>query len=106
MSTATTGPGAQEVHADAVAAAAAALPEVASLASTGLVPVATYLPGRRVLGVRVDDAALTVAVVGQLWTPVATIASAVRRAVMPLAGGRRIDVHVEDVAAPGERPGH
>ncbi len=105
MSAATTGPGAQEVDVDAVAAAVAALPEVASLASGGLVPVATYLPGRRVLGVRVEDTAVTVAVVGALWTPVATLASSVRRAITPLAGGRRIDVHVEDVAAPGERPG-
>ncbi len=93
-----------EVDVDAVVAVVTALPEVADLASTGLVPVATYLPGRRVLGVRVDEGSVTVAVVGAPRTPVAAIAAAIRRGLTPLVGARRVDVHVEDVAT-GEPSG-
>ncbi len=97
-------PAGGEVDVDAVVSAVSALPEVVSLAAAGVVPVATYLPGRRVAGVRADDHAVTVAVVGALWHPVADVASAVRRAVAPLAGGRRVDVRLEDVAVPAGAP--
>lgn len=97
-------PGSGEIDVDAVAATVTALPEVEALAATGRVPVATYLPGRRVLGVRVDEGSVTVAVVGAPRTPVAAIAAAVRRGLAPLVGARRVDVHVEDLAT-GEPSG-
>lgn len=85
------------VDADRVAATVTALPEIAALATSGRVVVATYLPGRRVLGVRLDERSVTVAVVGASGAPVPAIAAAVRAALAPLVGARRVDVRVEDV---------
>ncbi len=91
------------VDADTVAAAVRVLPQVASLAAGDAVPVATYLPGRKVIGVSIRDTSVTVAVVGAQGVTVTSIASAVRSAVAPVVGARRIDVHVADVVVPGEK---
>lgn len=83
--------------ADAVAAAVAACPAVASLHGGGFRRTATYLVGRRVDGVRIDDDRVTVAVVGVQGIPVVILADQVRAAVGPLVGGRAVDVHVADL---------
>ncbi|MGI8523440.1 MAG: hypothetical protein ACR2K3_09060 [Nocardioides sp.] len=59
--------------------------------------VATYLPGRRVSGVRVTGALTEVHVVVDLGAPVLTTAEAIRAAVQPLVGGSEVHVFVEDV---------
>ena len=58
--------------------------------------VATYLPGRRVTGVRMGDAITEVHVVVAMGTPVLATAAAVRAAVHPLVG-TEVQVYVEDV---------
>jgi hypothetical protein len=86
---------------DAVAAAAAVCPAVAALSGGVAGEVATYLPGRRVTGVRIADGAVTVHVVGRYGPPVAEIGAQVAAAVGPLAGGREVHVVVDDLAVEG-----
>ena len=94
-------PAAAPVDVDAVAAAVAACPSVAHLSGGGLAgQVATYLPGRRVEGVRVTDDAVEVHIATRWDVPIPLAASEVRTAVAPLAGGRPITVNVDDVDDP------
>ncbi len=89
-----------DVDVDAVAEAVGALPEVSGL-SSGLVPeVATYLPGRRVAGVRVADGEVEVHVKARWGPTLPQVAERVRAAVAPLAGGRTVSVHVDDIELP------
>jgi hypothetical protein len=63
---------------------------------------ATYLPGRRIEGVRVTDEALELEI-RMCWGPTAAdVAADVRSAVGPLAPGKRVDVSITDVVMPGE----
>jgi len=99
---------ASELDPDAIATAVLACPEVAGL-SGGLVgEVATYLPGRRVTGVRVATSGVEVSVVGRYGLTVAEIAAAVRDAVGRVAGSGPVDVVIADLAVPpgtkGEQP--
>ena len=86
-----------DVDVDAVAAVVQALPAVSSLSGGRFGEVATYLPGRRVQGVRVRPDAVEVHVVAQGGLPLPAVAGAVRGAVLPLPGGRPVDVHVDDI---------
>jgi hypothetical protein len=93
--------------ADIVAEAALACAAVAGLDDSGI--VTTFLPGRRVSGVVLRDDVCEVSVVLR-WdgsTPLPELAEAVRQAVVPVAGGRRVDVVVADVVVPDSpgRPG-
>ncbi|SDB84807.1 hypothetical protein SAMN05216410_0420 [Sanguibacter gelidistatuariae] len=83
--------------ADLIAAAVLRCPAVVALHSGGHRPVATYLPGRRVAGVHVDDRGIQIALVGVIGVPVTELAAQVRSAVAPYALGRPVDVHVADV---------
>jgi hypothetical protein len=91
---------APEDPADAVARAVLACPVVAGLADEGL---ATYLPGRRVAGVRLDDDRCEVAVVLRLdGRTLPELAEEVREAAAGPAGGRPVDVVVTDVVTADE----
>ncbi|WP_233498923.1 hypothetical protein [Blastococcus sp. TF02A-26] len=90
--------------ADTIAAAAVRCPAVASLHGGGTRRIATYLPGRRVEGVRVGPDRVAVAVVAVPGVPVIAVADQVRSAVEPLSGGRPVDVHVADLQLPEDRP--
>ncbi len=83
--------------ADRIAAVVATVPGVAELHGGALDEVATYLPGRRVKGVRLaDDGRCAVHVVLDWGAPVRPTADAVRAEVAPLVDGP-VDVTVEDV---------
>lgn len=82
--------------ADLVAAAARSVPGVTDLHPGAFGEVATYLPGRRVTGVRLVDAATEVHVVVTLQAPIPTTAEAVRCAVRPLVDNE-VHVYVEDI---------
>jgi hypothetical protein len=84
---------------DAVATAVRAVPGVHDLHGGGPVQVATYLPGRRVLGVRLLEPGAEVHVTLDWDAPLAETAGRVREAVRPLTG-RPVHVHVEDVTSP------
>lgn len=85
--------------ADLVAAAALAVDGVADLHTGTFGEVATYLPGRRVGGVRIAADVTEVHLVLRWGAPVLATADAVRIAVQPLVG-TRVDVAVQDVVDP------
>ncbi|MFP3713385.1 hypothetical protein [Puerhibacterium sp. TATVAM-FAB25] len=87
-------------EADRIAAAVVACPGVARLVGGGPAPLATYLPGRRVDGVRVGAERVQVAVVTRYPVPVPQVAAQIRTAVAGLAAGRPVDVHVADIDVP------
>ena len=88
-----------ETAADRVAAAVLEVPGVSGLHGGVLGEVATYLPGRRVAGVRLADEVTDVHVVLAWGAPVAATAEAVRETVRSLVPGA-VHVTVEDVAGP------
>jgi uncharacterized alkaline shock family protein YloU len=85
----------------AIATAVEACPNVVEMSGGAMGTVATYLPGRRIVGVRVHNANLEVHVVGRWDVPIPTLASEIRAAVTPLlTPGRNVEVVVEDVGDP------
>jgi uncharacterized alkaline shock family protein YloU len=87
---------------DIIAAAALACPAVAGLRAGGPVAVATYLPGRRVDGVRVGEDRVLVSVVLAYGSSVSSLEKQVRTALAPHVAGRSVDVHVADVESNDE----
>lgn len=85
---------------DAVAAAALGCPLVAGMSGGRFGEVATYLPGRRLVGVRVEGEEVEVHVVARWGTPLPEVADAVRRAVAPFVDGRAVTVYIEDIEVP------
>ena len=61
--------------------------------------MATYLPGRRVVGVRVDEDRVLLSVVLAQGASVRRLENQVREAIVSLVAGRAIDVHVAEVDA-------
>jgi hypothetical protein len=88
------------VDVDAVAAAVRGCPDVLDLHAGPPQLVATYLPGRRIEGVRIDPEAIAVQVRARWGAPVSDLSAQIRAALAPLAPGRRIDIVLADVADP------
>lgn len=88
-------PGLEQI-ADSVAAAALSVPGVTDLHSGAFGEVATYLPGRRVTGVRLAEDVTEVHIAVAMGAPVLSTAAAVRAVVTPLVA-TRVDVFIEDV---------
>lgn len=99
MSSSTVATGDAVSPAEAVAAAAAACPGVVRLATGSPVEVATYLPGRRVHGVRLGDGVVEVHIVARTGEVLPDVADAVRRAVATVVPGHTVDVFVDDLAS-------
>lgn len=89
-----------DVDVDAVARAVCACPGVEGLYDGFPDEVATYLPGRRLVGVWVGDDAVDVQVRAAWGIPAPQIAAGIQAAVAPLAGGRSVDVMIAAVADP------
>lgn len=87
----------QALDVDVVAAATLQCPAVAGLHQGGTRFVVTYLPGRRVVGVRLDADRVLVSVVLARGASVPSLDKQVRDALAPLVEGRLVDVHVADV---------
>ena len=87
--------------AEAIASATLAVAGVSALHAGIIGEVATYLPGRRVNGVRLTDEACEVHIVLDWGSPVVATADDVRTAIEPFVD---VPVHVtvEDVAGPGD----
>lgn len=90
------------VSPDAVAERAAACASVARLSAGPVGEVATYLPGRRVPGVRLRGDRIEIHVVAKWGVRIADVAADVRTGLRPLAAGVPVDVYVDDVEVPGE----
>lgn len=97
MTSSDSGPPQGPSDVDAIAAAVRTCPAVAELDGGGTRLVATYMPGRRVVGVRVEDDRVLVSVVLAPGSSVQALESQVRSALAPLVEGRRVDVHVADL---------
>ena len=87
---------------EVVAAAALGCPLISNLTGGGLGEVATYLPGRRILGVRVVDGEIELHVIARWDVPLPEVADAVRAAVAPYADGMPVAVFVDDIELPGD----
>src|SRR5918999_968213 len=85
--------------ADAVAAAVRTHPAVADLDGGPFGAIACYLPGRRVVGVRVGEPGepVEVSVVARLGTPLLQLATELRRVIAAVTGSRVIDLTINDV---------
>ena len=90
------------VDVEAVAAAAQGCPLVAGLTGGRFGEVATYRPGRRILGVRQAGGALEVHVIARWGTPLPELADVVRAAVTPYAGDLPVAVFVDDIELPAD----
>lgn len=87
---------------DLISEAVAGCPDVAALSAGEFGQFRSYLPGRTVPGVRLDDALLEVHIVARYGTPLGTIADHIGQAVRPWLTGRSLAVTVEDILLPGE----
>jgi len=84
--------------AERAAAAALSVPGVAVLHGGEFGTVATYLPGRRVTGVRIDDSGCSVHVTVRYPADLFAVADAVRTAVRAIVD-TPVDVTIEDLTA-------
>ena len=75
-------------------------PAVDALAAGAPGGPATYLPGRRIDGVSVSDHTIAVQVRMSWGTTVSAVDRQIRAVLLPIAGGRRIDITVGDIAVP------
>jgi uncharacterized alkaline shock family protein YloU len=87
---------------DALAEAVTTLSVVSGLSSGRVPEVATYLPNRRVAGVRITDAEVEIHVKARWGRTLPEVAQLVRAAVAPLVGGRVVSVHVDDIELPDD----
>lgn len=87
---------------DLISDAVAGCPDVAALSAGEFGQIRSYLAGRTVPGVRLDDALLDVHIVARYGTPLHTIADRIGQAVRPWLTGRSLTVTVEDILLPGE----
>jgi uncharacterized alkaline shock family protein YloU len=90
-------------QADAIAAAALAVDGVAALHGGMFGEVGTYLPGRRVDGVRIDGTGVAVHVTVTQGAPVRQTARAVKQAVAAGMGSTPVTVTIEDVVPAATR---
>ena len=88
------------VDVEVIAAGVAACPSVARLYPGRAAELATYLPGRRVEGVRVADDQLEVHVVAAWDVPLPMVADEVRDIATPLSEGLPVSVYIDDVDIP------
>jgi hypothetical protein len=86
------------VDVDAVAAAVRACPAVDDLYSSTSEAIASYLPGRRVTGVRVGADSVLVSVRLRWGVAVPELAAQLRGALSALVAPRRLDIAVADVS--------
>ncbi|MGH3885401.1 MAG: hypothetical protein ACRDSZ_02340 [Pseudonocardiaceae bacterium] len=92
--------------AEAVAAAVRAHPAVAELDGGPFGTIACYLPGRRVVGVRLGEPGepVEVSLVARLGIPLPQLATELRRVITAVTGSRVIDLTINDVIADDPTP--
>ena len=88
------------VDVDRLAAAAEDCPAVDALVDGPPTMAATYLPRRRVTGIRIEDDVVTIQVRLRWGSTVKTLAGEVWAAARPLTGARRVDIVVADISEP------
>jgi len=88
--------------AERVAATVLTHPGVAGLHGGVFGSVATYLPGRRLTGVRIGegDEPVELGVVLHIHRPIPEVVRALRREVSVMCGGAAVNITVADIAVP------
>ena len=89
---------------DAVATIVRGCAGVSALDGGPFGEVASYLPGRTVPGVAVDDNRIRVQVRSRWGVPAADVAALITAALAPLAGPRPVDVAIADIDDPPVAP--
>ncbi len=95
LTAAAPGPALEELLAAAVAGCA----DVVGLSEGPFGEVATHLAGRRVPGIRMHEDRVEVHVIARWGVRLPELSEQVRAACAPLAGGRPVDVAVDDLAS-------
>jgi hypothetical protein len=88
------------INVDVVAAAVRTCPGVSDLSGGRFGDVTSYLPGRRVPGVSVDSATVTVQIRARWNVPAKDLFAQISAAVTPLVPGRSVRVVVDDIDDP------
>jgi len=88
------------VDVDVVAAAVRGCAGVSGLDGGWFGEAATYLPGRTVAGVLVDDGRVAVQVRSRWGVPAPDLAARITAVLAPLTGPRRVDVVIADIDDP------
>ena len=88
--------------ADRIRTAVLACPDVADLSAGPFGEVASYLPGRTISGVRIDDDHVEVHIVARFGQPLRTVADRIGDSLQGLLKGRPLSVAVDDILLPGE----
>ena len=88
------------IDASAVSAAATGCRSVVALSPGPFGDVATYLPHRRIIGVRVTADQIEVRVVAVWGPPLAQVGEEVRAAVRPAVGALPVEVFIDDIEFP------
>ena len=91
----------------AIAAEVQAHPAVVRLDGGPFGQTTSYLPGRRLVGVRVDEETgkAEIGVVLRLGRPLPEVVAELRQRIAGLTGGMPVDVTVADLAEPGADEG-
>lgn len=92
------------INVDTVAAAVAGCAGVAALDGGPFGEVASYLPGRKVVGVVVGNGRVTVQVRSRWGIPAADLAARITAVLAPLTGRRPVDVVIADIDDPPPPP--
>lgn len=88
------------VDVDRLAATVESCPAVDALVDGPPAGAATYLPRRRINGIRIDGDVVTTQVRLRFGSTVGQLAQQVRRAAAPLVGPHRVDIVVADISDP------
>lgn len=75
-------------------------PSVARMAGGAHGEIATYLPGRRVQGVRILEDRVEVHVVARWRASLPGVAEEVRRSLRPVVGVVPVEVYIDDIEPP------
>ncbi|UJW31336.1 hypothetical protein L3Q67_40140 [Saccharothrix sp. AJ9571] len=89
--------GRPDTLADEIAGAVLAHPSVVRLAGGAVGGHITYLPGRRVVGVRTAGPGIEIAVVVRLGEPLTGVGAELRERVRRIAGDVPVDIEITDV---------
>jgi hypothetical protein len=92
------------VDVDALAATVRACHSVSDLAAGRPGSPATYLPGRRVVGIAVYETQVRIQVRSCWGTPMGVVAAEVEAAARPLVGDRTVEVIIADIDDPPDWP--
>ena len=92
----------EDTTADRIHTAVLDCPDVAAVSAGQFGEIGSYLPGRTVPGVKIDDERVEVHIVARYGPPLTAVAEQVGAAVAPLLAGRTLHVGVDDILLPGE----